>query len=71
MLDWHYDEQGAISNMDGINNPMFTVSPAFDDGFIAVERFPSGLCILQTAKTLIDGVAWCEIAAQYCLHADG
>lgn len=65
MLDWHYDEQGAIANMDGIENPMFKVSPALDgNGFMAVERFPSGLRVLQPVKTLNDGVAWCEVAAE-------
>lgn len=71
MLDWHYDEQGAIANMVGIENPMFTVSRALSGkGFVAVESFPVGLRIIQPVDTLDDGVAWCEAAAQQCLHTD-
>jgi ribosomal protein L40E len=65
MLDWYYDADGAIANMDGIDNPMFTVGALLDgSGYVAVERFPSGLLVLQPVESIAAGVAWCEVAAQ-------
>ena len=69
MLEWYYDEQGAISDMPGIGNPLFTVSEALDgNGFIAVERFPGGLVVAQPVPNLDSGVAWCNEAAQQILQ---
>lgn len=64
MLKWHIDEDGAIANMDGIDSPMFTVSPAFiGDGFVVVQSFPGGLTVKNNAASLKQGIEWCEKAA--------
>jgi len=72
MLDWYYDADGAIANMDGIDSPMFTVGRLLDNsGYIAVERSPGGLMVLQPVESISAGVAWCEIAAQQMREPDG